>query len=298
MNAGWSWYIIVLTVANIVGCLWLLWWTRRKRADGKPEAETTGHVWDVDLTEGNKPLPRWWLYLFYLTIVFSFAYLVIYPGLGSFAGVSGWSSEKQHATDVAAAQAKLEPILAGFRDRPIDALASDHEAVELGRSVFANHCATCHGSDGRGARGFPNLTDQDWLFGGEPETVLTTIGSGRQAVMPPFKAILGDPGIAATAAYVQSLSGTQADPALVRAGATHFQMLCVACHGPEAKGNPLMGAPNLTDRVWLFGGDAATIAETIGNGRTSQMPAHADLLGNDRVRLVAAWVVAQSRVEP
>jgi cytochrome c oxidase cbb3-type subunit 3 len=298
MKAGWSWYIIILTVANIIGCLWLLWWTRRKRAGDKPEAETTGHVWDVDLMEGNKPLPRWWLNLFYLTIVFALAYLVIYPGLGAFAGVTGWSSQKEHAADVAAAEAKLEPHLAGFRGQPIAALAANYEAVELGRSVFANHCATCHGSDARGARGFPNLTDQDWLWGGDPEIVLTSISGGRQAVMPAFKAVLGDEGIAATAAYVQSLSGAQADPALAQAGATHFQMLCIACHGADARGNALLGAPNLTDRVWLFGGDAATIAETIGNGRMSQMPAQAEVIGNDRARLVAAWVVAQSRAEP
>ena len=295
MKAGWSWFILILTVANIVGCLWLLWWTRRKRADGKPEAPTTGHVWDEDMTEGNHPLPKWWLNLFYLTIVFAFAYLVIYPSLGSFAGVSGWTSQKEHAADVAAAQAKLEPILARFRNQPVAALALDPEATQLGHSVFANNCATCHGSDARGARGFPNLTDQDWLWGGDPETVLTTIRLGRQAAMPALKDVLGEQGVAAAAAYVQSLSGRTVDATLAQAGAQHFQTICAACHGPDGKGNPLLGAPNLTDGVWLFGGDPATIVETISKGRMSQMPPHAELIGEDKARLAAAWVVAQSR---
>jgi cytochrome c oxidase cbb3-type subunit 3 len=294
MSAGWSWFVIVLTVANILGCLWLLWWTRRPRGD-KPEGETTGHVWDGDLVEGNKPMPRWWINLFYITIVFAFAYLIYYPGLGAFAGVSGWTSQKKHAADVAAAQAKLEPILARFRGQPVASLAADAEALELGRSVFANNCATCHGSDARGARGFPNLTDADWQWGGEPDTVLATVMGGRQAAMPPFGAALNPDSVAATAAYVQSLSGQPVDAARAQAGASHFQMLCSACHGADGRGNPLLGAPNLTDGTWLYGSDAATIAETITKGRNGQMPAHADLIGEDRARLAAAWVLAQSR---
>jgi cytochrome c oxidase cbb3-type subunit 3 len=294
VSAGWSWYVAIITVANILGCLWLLWWTRRPHGDGKPEGETTGHVWDGDLVEGNKPMPRWWINLFYLTIVFAFAYLLWYPGLGAFAGVGGWTSQKMHADDVAAAQAKLEPILAKFRSQPVAELALNAEAVELGRSVFANNCTTCHGSDARGARGFPNLTDTDWLWGGEPDTVLATVMGGRQAAMPPFGPVLGEDGVKATAAYVQSLSGP-ADPALAATGSVHFQTLCIACHGAEGRGNPLLGAPNLTDGTWLYGGDAATIAETITAGRMGQMPAHAELIGEDRARLAAAWVLAQQR---
>jgi cytochrome c oxidase cbb3-type subunit III len=294
VSAGWSWYVAILTVANILGCLWLLWWTRRPHGDDKPEGETTGHVWDGDLVEGNKPMPRWWINLFYITIVFAFAYLLWYPGLGAFAGVGGWSSQEKHADDVAAAHAKLEPILARFRGEPVALLAANAEAVELGRSVFANNCATCHGSDARGARGFPNLTDADWLWGGEPDTVLATVIGGRQAAMPAFGPVLGEEGVKATVAYVLSLSGPS-DPALAASGSAHFQTLCIACHGPEGRGNPLLGAPNLTDRTWLYGGDAATIAETITAGRMGQMPAHGELIGEDRSRLAAAWVLAQSR---
>jgi cytochrome c oxidase cbb3-type subunit 3 len=298
VTAGWSWYVAVLTIANILACLWLLWWTRRKRDDDKPEGETTGHVWDGDLVEGNKPMPRWWINLFYLTIVFAFAYLLWYPGLGAFAGVGNWSSRQKHAADVAAAQAKLEPILARYRGEPVATLAADAAAVELGRSVFANNCSTCHGSDARGARGFPNLVDSDWQWGGEPDTIVATILNGRQAAMPPLGSALGSDGITATVAYVQSLSGQPADPALVTAGSAHYQALCVACHGPEGRGNPLLGAPNLTDGTWLYGGDGATIAETISGGRTGRMPAHAMLIGEDRSRLAAAWVLAQGRAEP
>ena len=297
MSAGWSWYVAILTVANILACLWLLWWTRRKR-DGKPEGETTGHVWDGDLVEGNKPMPRWWINLFYITVFWGLAYLLWYPGLGAFAGVGGWSSQKKHEDDVAAAQAKLEPILARYRGEPVAALAANADAVELGRSVFANNCATCHGSDARGARGFPNLMDSDWQWGGEPDTVVATVLNGRQAAMPPFGTVLGNDGVVATTAYLQSLSGQPVDGALAAAGSAHYQTLCLACHGPEGRGNPVLGAPNLTDGTWLYGGDAATIAETIAGGRSGQMPAHEALIGADRARLAAAWVLAQSRAAP
>jgi len=296
MSTGWSWFVIVLTVLNILGCLWLLWWTRRPRGN-KPERETTGHVWDGDLVEGNRPMPKWWINLFYLTIVFAFAYLIYYPGLGAFAGTGGWSSQGRHAAEVAAAQAKLEPVLAGFRNQPIGALAADAEAVALGRSVFANNCATCHGSDARGARGFPNLVDADWQWGSDPDSVLASVLGGRQAAMPAMGAVLGDAGVAATAAYVQGLSGQPVDPGLAAAGGTHFQTLCIACHGAEGRGNPLLGSPNLTDGTWLYGGDTATIVETIANGRNGRMPAHAALIGEDRARLAAAWVLAQGRAE-
>jgi cytochrome c oxidase cbb3-type subunit 3 len=296
MSTGWSWFVIILTVANILGCVWLLWWTGRPSKT--PEGETTGHVWDGDLVEGNKPMPRWWINLFYLTIVFAFAYLAWYPGLGAFAGVGGWTSRGQHAADVQAAQARLEPVLARFREVPIASLAADPEAVALGRSVFANNCATCHGSDARGARGFPNLADADWQWGGEPDTVLATVLGGRQAAMPAFGPVLGEEGVKAATAYVESLSGRRADPTLAQAGQAHFQTLCMACLGPDGQGNPLLGAPNLTDATWLYGGDTATIVTTITNGRGGQMPAHAPLIGEDRVRLAVAWVLAQSRPEP
>jgi cytochrome c oxidase cbb3-type subunit 3 len=290
MSTGWSIYITVLSVLNILGCLWLLWWTSQKRAGGTPANETTGHTWDGDLTEYNKPLPKWWLNLFYLTIIFSAVYLVLYPGLGAFAGTRKWTSTDQLRADIEQHDARLAPIFARFASLPIDELARDPEALALGRSVFANNCATCHGSDARGARGYPNLTDGDWLWGGDADAIVATIAKGRNAVMPALGGALGDDGVAATAAFVQSLAGVTADPGLVRTGEIHFKTLCVACHGPDGKGNPLLGAPNLTDGTWLYGEDFASISASIANGRNGQMPAQEPIIGTDRARLAAAWV--------
>jgi cytochrome c oxidase cbb3-type subunit 3 len=298
MSAGWSIFIAVLTIGNILACLWLLWWTRKKRAAAQTSDAhnaTTGHTWDGDLTEYNKPLPKWWLNLFYISIVFGLGYLVLFPGLGAFAGTRGWSSSAQHAADAAAAEAKLRTLFARFDGVPIAELASNPEAVALGRSVFANHCAQCHGSDARGARGFPNLTDNDWIWGGEPDTVLASIVAGRQAAMPAWGAVLGDQGVTEAASYVLSLSGQPVDAALAEAGRARYMTICVACHGPEGKGNPALGAPNLTDGVWLYGNDLATISEGIRNGRNGMMPAQQAIIGVERARLAAAWVLAQSR---
>jgi cytochrome c oxidase cbb3-type subunit 3 len=298
MSTNWTLFISILTIANIAACFWLLWWTRKKRPPSQTSdspSATTGHTWDGDLQEYNKPLPKWWLNLFYATIVFSIGYLVAFPGLGAFAGTRGWSSAAQHDADAAAAEQKLRAVYAKFDGVPVDDLASNAEAVALGRSVFANHCAQCHGSDARGAKGFPNLTDADWQWGGDPETVLATIQGGRQAAMPPWGAVLGDQGVTEVATYVLSLSGHPADAALAAAGKARYDTLCVACHGPEGKGNPLLGAPNLTDATWLYGSDFATISDTIRNGRNGMMPAQEPIIGPERARLAAAWVLAQSR---
>ena len=288
MSAPWSWFIILLIVLNVGGCLWLLWWTSKRRP-GEPE--TTGHVWDGDISEYNKPLPRWWINLFYLTIIFSVGYLVWYPGFGNFAGTSGWTSVGEHDAQRAENEAKLAPLFARFADKPIPELAGDAEALRLGQSVFANHCATCHGSDGRGAKGFPNLTDRNWQWGGDPDSILATILNGRQAAMPPMAAVLGsDQAVNEVAVYVQSLSGQRVDPAMAAAGKSRFETICAACHMPDGTGMAALGAPNLTDAVWLYGGDFDTIRAAIINGRNGNMPPHEPIIGKDRARLAAAWV--------
>lgn len=292
MTLGWTLFITIFTVANILACFWLLWWTRKRRDEPLSQTETTGHVWDGDLAEYNKPLPKWWLNLFYITIVFSLAYLVLYPGLGGFAGTLGWSSSDQHAADARAAEAKIEPLFARFRSMDLLELKKDPEAVALGANVFAANCTTCHGSDGRGARGFPNLMDASWQWGGDPDAVLTTILEGRTAAMPGWGQLLGEQGVTEVAVYVQSLSGQQVDPALAAAGKARFETVCIACHGIDGKGNPALGAPDLTDDVWLYGGDFATIANAIRNGLNGHMPPHGPILGQDRARLVAAWVLS------
>ncbi|HJU38509.1 MAG TPA: cytochrome-c oxidase, cbb3-type subunit III [Tahibacter sp.] len=288
MSAFWSAFVIVIVTLNIVGSLWVLF----ANARAEP-GETTGHTWDEDLTEYNKPLPRWWMGMFVLSVVFSIGYLVLYPGFGSFAGSLGWSSAKQHDTDVADANAKLDTLFAQFRGRPVAELAHDPKALAIGRNVFANHCAACHGSGGRGAPGFPNLTDDDWLYGGDAETVVKTIADGRHGAMPPWEAMLGDRGVRDVAQYVRQLGGLGHNETIALAGKERFAV-CAACHGIDGKGNRALGAPNLTDDVWLYGSDFASLEATIRHGRNGNMPAWQPILGDDRVRLVAAWVLSLS----
>jgi cytochrome c oxidase cbb3-type subunit 3 len=297
MTSPWSWYVIVIVALNLVGCVWLIMWTSKRRP-GDPAPTDTSHVWDGDLTEYNKPMPRWWVNMFYATIVFSVGYLVWYPGMGSFAGTSGWTSAREHDAAKAEADARLATAFSRFEGRPLGEIARDADALRHGQSIFANNCATCHGSDARGAKGFPDLTDDIWHWGGSEEAVLATVMAGRQAAMPPLGATLGgEAGITETAVYVQSLSGQKVDPALAGAGKVRFAGICAACHGAEGKGNAALGAPDLTDGYWLYGGDFATIRESIVLGRNGMMPAHEPILGETRARLVAAWVLARARAQ-
>jgi len=293
MSAFWNWYIVLFVVANVVGIVWLLLVTARRKR-GEISQDTTGHVWDEDLQELNNPLPLWWLGLFLISVVFSGCYLAFYPGLGANAGVLDWTSNKEVAADLADNNRKLETVFARFRNQPIEHLEHDQQALTLGHNVFVNNCAACHGSDARGAKGYPNLTDNDWLYGGAPDTVVATIAKGRNGVMPPWGAVLGDQGVEEVANYVLTLSGQKADVALAAAGKVRFATTCIACHGPEGKGNPALGAPNLTDNVWLYGNTLDEIEATIKNGRNGHMPAWESVLGADRVRLAAAWVLAQA----
>ena len=293
MTTFWSWFIALLTIASIIGIVWLLIATARSKAGGT--ADTTGHTWDEDLTEYNHPLPLWWLGLFLLSVIFGAIYLAFYPGLAVTKGTLGWTSDKEVKADLADANRKLESVFAQFRDKTIDALSTDPKALEFGHNVFANNCAVCHGSDARGAKGYPNLADNDWLYGGQPDTVLTTILKGRQGVMPPLGAALGEQGVEEVASYVLTLSGRKADQKSADAGKARYMTICIACHGPEGKGNPVMGAPNLTDDIWLYGSSVEDIKTSIKNGRSGQMPTWEAILGQDRARLVAAWVLAQSR---
>lgn len=300
MSSFWSWFIAAFVVLNLLGCLWLLWVTSRRRPnDGTPAGaqETTGHVWDVDLTELNRPLPRWWINLFYLTIVFAVGYMVLYPGFGSFAGSKGWSSQGQHEQERQAQEAEWNQLYAGFAGKPIDQLAKNPDAVRIGQNVFANHCAACHGADAKGAKGYPNLTDADWLWGGTPDAVLTSILQGREGVMPPWGGIIKEGSqLDGVIAYVQSLSNGRSSALSVQ-GAETFNGLCVSCHGADGKGNQALGAPNLTDAVWLHGTDYESLTRTILEGRNGVMPAHGPLLGETRARLAGAYVWSLSHRE-
>jgi cytochrome c oxidase cbb3-type subunit 3 len=293
MSTGWSIFVIILTVGNIVGCLWLLWWTSKSRP-AQTTTETTGHTWDDDLEELNNPLPRWWLYLFYITIIFSGVYLFLYPGLGNYEGYLGWTQETRYEEESARIEARQAEVFAKFEGMAIPALAGNDEASEIGQRLFANNCAVCHGSDGRGAPGFPNLADDDWLYGGQPEQILASIRNGRNGVMPALGGALGgEQGIAEAAAYAWQLNGREPDAAmqsLVGPGEQRFKTVCAACHGVDGKGNMALGAPNLTDDTWLYGGSYDDIRKAIRNGRNGQMPAHKDLLSDAEIRLVAGYV--------
>jgi cytochrome c oxidase cbb3-type subunit 3 len=293
MSSGWSIFVIVLTIANILGCVWLLRWTTKPKHAGEKigGGSDTGHTWDGDLREYNNPLPKWWLWLFYLTIVFALIYLVVFPGLGNFGGLKGWSQASQYQQERAAVEARAAQLLAPFATMTVPELTGNAQAMATANNLFQNNCAQCHGSDGGGARGFPNLTDGDWQWGGDPDTIVQTILAGRMGVMPPWGEVLGAEGVEQVVAYVQTLSGQPADPAQAAAGEVHFQTVCSACHGMDGKGNPLLGAPNLTDGTWLYGSDAASIREAVLKGRNNQMPAFEERLGEQRVRLLAAYVL-------
>lgn len=292
MSAVVSAVVAAVTCLNVLACGWLIWWTARKRADEAPVGEVTDHVWDGDLQERNNPMPRWWLALFFLTIVFCFVYFLLYPAFGYFQGALGWSEVGQYRREMAQAQRQYGPVYAAFAGRSVEELSKDPKALALGRSLFANNCINCHGSDARGAPGFPNLTDSDWLYGGDPKSILQTITSGREGVMPALGTALGPQGVDEVVAYVESLSGRPAPAEKVAAGKARFA-LCAACHGADAKGNPAIGAPNLTDNIWLYGGSEAQIRKTLMEGRQGKMPAH-QWLGEDRVRLLAAYVYSLS----
>ncbi|NHA14955.1 cytochrome-c oxidase, cbb3-type subunit III [Thioalkalivibrio sp. XN279] len=293
MSSFWSGWIILLTVANIIGAVWLLWMTSRLSPEEKA-SETTGHVWDGDLKEYNNPLPRWWLWLFYLTVVFSIIYLVLFPGLGNFQGVLGWSQTGQYQEEVARIEARQDEFFARFAEMDIAELARDPDAMSAAANIFGNRCAQCHGSDGRGAPGFPNLTDQAWLWGGDETAVLASIQSGRVGVMPPMADSLGgEQGVAQMVEYVRSLSGLDHDADMAAAAAPLWPV-CGACHGMDGTGMTALGSPNLTDANWLYGSGRATIAETITGGRQNNMPAQLPVLGELQSRVLAAYVLRLS----
>jgi cytochrome c oxidase cbb3-type subunit 3 len=294
LNSFWNWWVIIISVGSILACWWLLHWTKGVSDRSDDEAGSTGHVWDEDISELNTPLPRWWLYLFNITIVFALVYLAIFPGLGNFNGFLGWTQVGQYDAEMASATAAQESIFLRFRDMDGSALVADQEAREIGGRLFANNCAMCHASDGRGAKGFPSLADDDWLYGDSFDTVMVSVANGRMGAMPPMGAVLGEDGVTEVVAYVQQLSGQTADAELAAAGQARFQMICMACHGMDGTGNQALGAPNLTDDIWLYGGNPEDIRETLMNGRNGKMPAFENQLSEDRRRLLAAYVIGLS----
>jgi len=287
-SAGWSWYVAAVVILGLVGCLVLLLVASRSKSAS--EDGTTGHVWDGDLREMNNPMPRWWMVLFVLTILFGFVYLALYPGLGSARGLLGWTSSAAYADEQAAAATQLRTVYARYATTPAPELARDPRAMAIGERLFVNNCSGCHGSDARGNKGFPNLTDDDWLYGGSPETIVETITHGRQGTMPTMAAAVGSgQDVEDLAQYVLSLSGSPHDDIAAARGQPKFAV-CAGCHGASGKGTQALGAPNLTDRTWLHGYGKDAIVAMITNGKVNVMPAQEHRLTPEQIHVVGAYV--------
>ena len=288
VNNGWGLYVAGAVVLSLVYCLVILAIASRRKPMAKDN--TTGHVWDEDLREMNNPLPRWWAWLFVITVVFAAVYLAIYPGLGSNKGALGWTSAGQFEAEQDKARAAMVPVYARYASLPADELVKDSQAMGIGNRLFLVNCSQCHGSDGRGSKGFPNLTDNDWLGAGTPEYIEKTITEGRIGMMPPMAAAVGSSeDVKNVANYVLSLSGSAHNNVAAQLGKSKF-VVCAACHGPEGKGNPVIGAPNLTDKIWLHGWGEAAVVSMVTNGKNNVMPAQGRLLTPQQIHVLAAYV--------
>lgn len=296
MSIFWNVWIIGLTSINLILLLWVLLANRKVaiRDDDDPENKTTGHIYD-GIEEYDNPLPKWWFYLFVGSMIFTLFYLILYPGLGSFKGLRGWTSVNQLEYQQKQALEQYQNSYGVYSKMTVVDLADEPRAMKMASRIFDNNCAVCHGADAGGALGFPNLTDNDWLYGGTPEKIKETIMEGRAAAMPAWAGLLGEKGINEVTQYVLSLSGQEHDATLVDAGQTIFANSCVACHGQDGRGSHANGAPNLTDDIWLYEGTPAGIRQTLRAGRNGNMPAQKDRLREDKIHLLTAYVYSLSK---
>lgn len=289
----WASFVAIATLVSILACAVLLWVSSTTKVNPTTD-NTTGHVWDGDLREMNNPLPKWWVYLFIITVIFALGYGVLYPQFGSYQGQLGWSSAGQHAAEVKKMEDAIAPVYAEFAKKDAVALAADPKAMAIGERLFMNYCAQCHGSDARGSKGFPNLADTDWLYGGTPEAIKETITNGRNGVMPPMAAAVGTPeDVANLAQFVLSLSGSPHDAVKATLGKEKFGA-CAACHGADGKGNQALGAPNLTDGIWLYGWGADAIIKMVNEGKNNAMPGQSRLLNEAQIHVLASYVLSKS----
>lgn len=291
MTSYWSLWIIVLTTITILGITWIL--LANRKVERTATEETTGHSYD-GIEEYDNPLPAWWFYMFILTIVWGAGYLLAFPGMGNFPGLLGWTQLAQHEREVAAADAEFQAMRDRYLALPIEEIATDPAVRKMGMRMFANNCAQCHGADAKGTYGFPNLADSDWLYGGSAADIKASITQGRKAAMPAWGSVIGEQGVVDVTNYLLSLNGREADTASAQAGAQAFQTYCVACHGADASGNVALGAPNLKDGIWLYGGTVESINHSIRAGRNGAMPAHKDILSQDKIHILAAYVYGLS----
>lgn len=285
----WSVYVAGITLVSVLACALLLWFSGKAKAMTASD-NTTGHVWDGDLREMNNPLPRWWVWLFIITIVFAGVYFAIYPGLGSFGGNAKWTSVGQYEAEVAKGNAEVAPLYAKFAAMTTEDMSRDPKAMAIGERLFMNNCSQCHGSDARGSKGFPNLTDADWLHGGMPDKIKETLVAGRIGNMPPMGAAVGTADdVKNVANYVLSLSNSAHDSVRANLGKEKFAV-CAACHGPDGTGNQALGAPNLTDKIWLHGAGEAAITAMINVGKVNQMPAQGERLTAGQIQVLTSYV--------
>ena len=293
VHVGWAWYVAGLTVLSLLFCVFILVVASKRRPMASDN--TTGHVWDEDLRELNNPLPRWWTWLFVITVVFAVIYLALYPGLGSLPGTFGWTSTGQWQAEQQKARSAMAPVYARFSAMPAAELARDAQAMGIGERLFVNNCAQCHGLDAHGSKGFPNLTDSDWLGGSGAEYIAKTVSAGRTGVMPPMAAAVGSPDdVKNIAHYVLSLSGSAHNNLSAQLGKLKFAA-CAACHGADGKGNQALGAPNLTDKVWLHGWGEEAIVAIVNQGKTSVMPNFEGRLSAEQIHVLAAYVLTLSQ---
>lgn len=295
-SSFWTLFISIGVIGGILFCFWLIWWQSGDNVEAGDEDTPTEHVWDEDLRELNNPMPKWWLNLFYITLFFGIVYLVLYPSLGSWAGVLGWTSTGQYDREISRADKRFGSLYAEYMKQDIPRLSQNPQAMKTATRLFINYCAACHGSDAAGQPGgFPNLRDSDWLYGGKPEQIKQTILDGRRGTMPPWGAVLGQEGLFNVTEYVLSLSGRAVNEHAASQGKVKYQRLCIVCHGVDATGNQVLGAPNLTDDVWLHGRSQKSVKRTIAEGRQGRMPPHRDFLGEDKVHLLAAYIYGLSQ---
>lgn len=285
----WPIFISAIVIGGIIFCLVVLFVTSKSH-DPRHTGQSTGHVYDEDIVEMNNPMPRWWMWMFIITCVFGAIYLFLYPGLGNYKGALGWTQANQYDQEVKESNDRIAPIYAAFTAMKAEDVAQDAKAMAIGERLFMNNCSQCHGSDAHGSRGFPNLTDNDWLYGGAPETIKETITNGRHGMMPPMAQAIGTPeDVKNVTNYVLSLSSSTHDAKLAALGKDKFTA-CAACHGADGKGNQAIGAPNLTDDIWLHGAGEAAIIDRINNGKSNQMPAQGSRLTPEQIHVLAAYV--------
>lgn len=289
MSSAWSWFVIVGTLGSLIGCVLFLLANRKTSGN-----EDTGHDYD-GIKELDNPLPMWWVGMFYLTIVYAVGYMVWYPGLGNVEGTAGWTSLGQWQDEVDRHEERFAPIYEKLAAMTPEALAEDRIGQQVGRRLFINNCSTCHGVAAEGGFGFPDLTDEEWIWGEGFDSVKQAILNGRNAIMPPWGAALGDQGVADVTQYTLSLAGQEHSAEAAVRGQTQYNTFCIACHGPDGAGNPLLGAPNLTNDIWLYGSSADEIAFTIQNGRNGNMPSFQDVLGEQKAHILAGYITSLSQ---